>query len=871
LKSQRSYNNNNRTVIPKEERKHSDGEETLSETLINIEKTNHQQRQGIPGTLIRTGRQQTKQNHDYYSTGMTSTVIPTPSTEDVLNVNVGILGHVDSGKTSLVKTLSTLLSTAALDKSKESRERGMTLDLGFSCFFLPLPNHLANIYPHKQQLQMTLVDCPGHASLIRTIIGGAQIIDMVVLVVDAYKGWQAQTTECLVLAELTSPHLIIALNKVDLFPPEEREERIAAATKAVRQRLIHSKFPNAPMVGVSACIGGEKVAAVTTTTPMTTTGLDVGTGGDSSTTMITTTTSSPGTFHYQQQQTTHNIHALIETIQQSLPAPKRQVGNSSNTSFYFAIDHCFPIKGMGTVLTGTCLSGSIKVNETIEFPTLGKLERKIKSMQMFKRKTNQIQQGDRAGICVSSFDSNLLERGICATPKTVHLLKGAICLIRKIPQFPGTFKNGSKFHVSVGHTTIMATVTFWGAKELANKRKQYPHQTENSNKISSTTTNTTKEDQLEKHNLDGSALGGDADRAGLPFIQFDWNEDFLQQDFILETLNDQTAYQEKETETTATPTIDQSSSSSSSSISQSPLLHWAVLDFQTPVYCPLNSLIIGSRLDTVVEPSTNAKQSRAVMATEPPSGVTNGSTMTASSCRLAFCGRLVTQMDPSKDMNRIRWYTPKERRGTVSRLGDPHERQDDSKVVRYEIFASDLFKKETVLKPFLGMKLVTPQGDVGELKGAFGTAGKVRVYFPAGTTVREGETLIMPFKRFVHDAEKKMHQEDWILPKARPGTRIEGTTTKKKKVNHKPEAVGVVEKTKGDLLENGKLPQAIITGFFTPEDNIRDRIGQVVRIPSTNETGTIAGAFGKAGKCKVAFETGISAEVGTKAELLPRQ
>lgn len=92
---------------------------------------------------------------------------------------------VVTGKTSLVKALSTLLSTAALDKSKESRERGMTLDLGFSCFFLDLPEHLQTHFPDKKKLQITLVDCPGHASLIRTIIGGAQIIDMVLLIVDA--------------------------------------------------------------------------------------------------------------------------------------------------------------------------------------------------------------------------------------------------------------------------------------------------------------------------------------------------------------------------------------------------------------------------------------------------------------------------------------------------------------------------------------------------------------------------------------------------------------------------------------------------------------------------------------------------------------
>lgn len=717
------------------------------------------------------------------STSTNSKSTSAPSTEEVLNVNVGILGHVDSGKTSLVKTLSTLLSTAALDKSKQSRQRGMTLDLGFSCFFLPLPDHLAKLYPSKTQLQMTLVDCPGHASLIRTIIGGAQIIDMVLLVVDAYKGWQAQTTECLVLAELTSPHLVVALNKVDMFPEAEREKMLKDAEAKVRRRLARSKFPNAPMIGVSACIGGEKVAAIESTS-----------------------TVNP----------TYNIDTLVETLQKSLPAPKRKPGSAS---FYFAIDHCFPIKGMGTVLTGTCLSGSAKVNDPIEFPTLGRLERKIKSMQMFKRKTLQINQGDRAGICVSSLDSNLLERGIAAAPGTVQLLKGAIALVRKIPYYPGQLKNGSKFHISVGHTTIMATVTFWGARELLGQKavdEQDP-------------------------NVDGSALGGDADRAGLPYLKFDWNQDFLLQDALMESL--------EETQNGEEPVNTNNNAKSSTS-----LLHWAVLDFQTPVYCPLNSLIIGSRLDAAVDTNTTA--------TDPSTA--------ASSCRLAFCGRLVTQMDPKEDLARVRWYTPKERRGTVSRLGDPHQRQDDGKIVRYEVFGSDLFKKETLLKPFLGMKLVTPQGDIGELKSAFGTSGKFRVYFPAGTTVKEGEVLLMPFKRFVHDAEKKMRQDDWVLPNARPGSRVEPAKPKGKKAS-KPEATGQLEKVKGDPMQNGKYPQAIVTGFFQPEDDIRERIGQIVRIPSTGEEGTIAGAFGKAGKCKVTFEEGVSAEPGSKVELLPKQ
>lgn len=87
----------------------------------------------------------------------------------VLNVNVGVLGHIDSGKTALARALSTTGSTAAFDRAPQSRARGITLDLGFSCLRTALPPQLG---PGPGELQFTLVDCPGHASLIRTIIGG---------------------------------------------------------------------------------------------------------------------------------------------------------------------------------------------------------------------------------------------------------------------------------------------------------------------------------------------------------------------------------------------------------------------------------------------------------------------------------------------------------------------------------------------------------------------------------------------------------------------------------------------------------------------------------------------------------------------------
>lgn len=144
---------------------------------------------------------------------------------NALNINIGILGHVDSGKTSLAKCLSTISSTAAFDKNPQSQERGITLDLGFSSFTVPMLEHLKNA-TDKDILQYTLVDCPGHASLIRTIIGGVQIIDMMLLVIDVTKGIQTQTAECIVIGEITCKKFIVVFNKVDLLEEEKREQLI---------------------------------------------------------------------------------------------------------------------------------------------------------------------------------------------------------------------------------------------------------------------------------------------------------------------------------------------------------------------------------------------------------------------------------------------------------------------------------------------------------------------------------------------------------------------------------------------------------------------------------------------------------------------
>lgn len=155
-----------------------------------------------------------------------------------LNINVGVLGHVDSGKTSICRILSEITSTASLDKNPQSQERGITLDLGFSAFFTRVPTRLEHEIK-EEYLQFTLVDCPGHASLIKTIIGGAQIIDIMFLIIDATKGIQAQTAECIIIAELFMKKIIVVLNKVDLV---EDKKVLEAKMGALRKVFSKTKF-----------------------------------------------------------------------------------------------------------------------------------------------------------------------------------------------------------------------------------------------------------------------------------------------------------------------------------------------------------------------------------------------------------------------------------------------------------------------------------------------------------------------------------------------------------------------------------------------------------------------------------------------------
>ena len=145
------------------------------------------------------------------------------------------------------------------------------------------------------------------------------------------------------ISEITSEKLIIALNKVDLIPEGERDAKVAEIQDGLRKAFYGTKFADAPIIPTAAAVGGEKVAAVKNKK-----------GSSHGSSLSSMTLSSKG------------VDMLVEKVKDFVDIPSRNV----TAPFYYAIDHCFAIKGHGTVITGTVLSGTVSVNSMIEFPDL---------------------------------------------------------------------------------------------------------------------------------------------------------------------------------------------------------------------------------------------------------------------------------------------------------------------------------------------------------------------------------------------------------------------------------------------------------------------------------------------------------------------
>ncbi|XP_071445919.1 selenocysteine-specific elongation factor [Hetaerina americana] len=559
--------------------------------------------------------------------------------ENIVNLNVGVLGHVDSGKTSLSKALSTIASTAAFDKNPQSQERGITIDLGFSSLVVNPPDHLSNAC---DQLQFTFVDCPGHASLVRTIIGGAQIIDVMLLVLDITKGMQTQTAECLIIGDITSQKMIVVLNKVDLLPPSKQTAAIEKMKKKMAMTLKNTKFSDAPIICVAANPGGSETNA---------------------------------------QMEPVGITELIQELKKIAFIPERK----TTSPFVFSIDHCFSIRGQGTVMTGTILQGTVNINDNVEIPIL-RVTKKVKSMQMFHRPIEKAIEGDRLGICVTQFDPKLLERGIACCPGYVPTIYAGILPINRVTYFKEKICTRSKFHISLGHETVMGKVSLF--QELQTSCSS----AENS---------------------------------------FDFDKEYA----YVEEISPEESQTTKSVQTVAL---------SEKAVT---LKKYALLEFEHPIPVVPGCLVIGSRLDGDIH---------------------------ANVCRLAFWGRLVHSIDDKSYQTtllpRLKVFKEKHKTGLVERASN-----------EMEVIGKSMFKKETNLQVFMGLKVKLSTGEDGVIEGSFGQSGKVKIRIPGGlkkstyqqlsdsskkkgrqsntgATENEAVCFELHFKRYVYDVNKTVKQ-----------------------------------------------------------------------------------------------------------------
>ena len=305
----------------------------------------------------------------------------------LIPVHVGLMGHIDHGKTALARAISDVISTAGLDKHPQSQKRGITIDLGFTMFEL-------------DKYLVTLVDAPGHADLIRSVVAGAQIIDTAILVVAADEGPMIQTGEHIVVLEsMGISSLVVAITKTDLVA----ESVLDDVESRVRSILDSTKIRTIEYVRVSASNG---------------------TG----------------------------IADLKDALCRVITPRERDV----NGPLLMPIDHAFPVKGHGTVVTGTILRGSIRTGDAIEFSPQG-LTTKIRSIQTFGQSREGAQAGDRVGLNVPNIDHSQISRGDYAcSPGSLQKANKAIILFRRNTLYRGRITPRMVVSASVGMPTTTA-------------------------------------------------------------------------------------------------------------------------------------------------------------------------------------------------------------------------------------------------------------------------------------------------------------------------------------------------------------------------------------------------------------------------------
>nr|YP_010925815.1 translocation elongation factor 1-alpha [Neoporphyra seriata]WKD84047.1 translocation elongation factor 1-alpha [Neoporphyra seriata] len=298
------------------------------------------------------------------------------------HVNIGTIGHVDHGKTTLTAaisaTLSTLGSTSAkkfdeIDAAPEEKARGITINT-------------AHVEYETDNRHYAHVDCPGHADYVKNMITGAAQMDGAILVVSAADGPMPQTREHILLAKQVGvPTLVVFLNKEDQVDDEELLELVELEG---RELLSQYDFPgdDIPFVAGSALLALEAV------------------------------TKNP-TIKQGEDKWVDKIFSLMEAVDTYIPTPERDV----DKTFLMAVEDVFSITGRGTVATGRIERGIIKVGDTIEIVGLRETRTTtITGLEMFQKTLEEGLAGDNIGILLRGVQKKDIERGmVLAKPGTI--------------------------------------------------------------------------------------------------------------------------------------------------------------------------------------------------------------------------------------------------------------------------------------------------------------------------------------------------------------------------------------------------------------------------------------------------------------------
>ena len=281
------------------------------------------------------------------------------------HVNIGTIGHVDHGKTTLTAAITNVMAKnyggaakafADIDNAPEERERGITIAT-------------AHVEYETGNRHYAHVDCPGHADYVKNMVTGAAQMDGAILVVAATDGPMPQTREHILLArQVGVPQIVVFMNKVDLVDDEELLELVELE---VRELLSSYEFDgdNIPVIQGSAlgALNGE-------------------------------------------EQWEQKIVELMDAVDETIPTPERDV----DKPFLMPVEDVFSITGRGTVATGRIERGVIKLNDEIEI--VGIVEAPLKSVvtgiEMFRRLLNEGQAGDNAGILLRGINKDQIERGM---------------------------------------------------------------------------------------------------------------------------------------------------------------------------------------------------------------------------------------------------------------------------------------------------------------------------------------------------------------------------------------------------------------------------------------------------------------------------